>query len=274
MKRLLCATIALVALCAPVRAADLPVKALPPQFFVNTSGFYWGVEAGAGVQQASANGSPLFANSLVSGKLNADGGTVGGCIGYMTGHAASWYAIQGCLDYQNISSGLIVANQPVGIATRWSGTLEARWGGGVDPLGTISGLLGNIGVSGISFPTFAPVAPAGFDVGGAAPRSYIAAGAECFGVRGSVGSAEGADVACGPMLKVGAIWQIYKKNPAGLDVPTGNAVDVSAAVTWPSRGFELTNLGASGGGAPGFAGGVDTGTRYMGKVAVLLPVPR
>jgi hypothetical protein len=272
IKTLLYAGMAFILAGNAAGAADLPVMPVkaPPVFFVDTSGFYWGIEAGAGVQQASASGSPLFANSLVSGKLTASGGTVGGCFGYIKGHAAQWLGLQACVDYQNISAGEVVANQPIGIASRWSSTVEFRYGGTVDPLSMISSTLGGLGIGGITFPTFTPIPPAGVNVE-AGPRSYIAAGFEAFGVTGSVGSVNGADVAFAPMLKLGAIWQILDKTTGK---PTGNAVDVSAMVSWPMRGFEVTNLGASGGGAPGFTGGLDTGTRYMGKVAFLFPVPR
>jgi hypothetical protein len=270
MKRLLLATALLAWVDVSASAADLPVPPTKaPVFFVDTSGFYWGVEAGAGTQQTSASSS-LFANQLVSGKLEASGGTVGGCVGHIKGNAVHWLGLQGCLDYQNIQSSLAVAGVNVGVATRWSGTMEVRIGGTVDPLSMISTAFSGLGIGGITFPTFTPIPPAGVNVQ-AGPRSYIAGGFECFGVSGGIGTVTGADVACGPMAKIGAIWQILDKVTGA---PTGNAVDVSAMVSKPSRGFELTSLGASGGTAPGFSAGLDTGTRYMGKVAFLFPVPR
>jgi outer membrane immunogenic protein len=279
MKRIILATVAAAALCAPALAADLPAapyKAPAYVDFFSTPGFYWGIEAGAGVQNSSTS-SALFANQLVSGKLTADGGTVGGCLGFMRGNAAQWNGFQGCLDYQNIAASQTVANQSIGVASRWSGTLEFRLGGTTSQFANVQTALANLGISGVTFPTFTPVAPGGVDVNGSTPRSYVAGGGECVGMSGTVGAVGGANVACGPMLKLGAMWPVFNSKPgptgALVETATGGVVDVSASVTWLIRGFDINNIGGTSG-APMFSGGVDAGTRYQAKIAYLFPVPR
>lgn len=269
MKRTFLATMACLALAVGAgNAADLtgPIPAMPtkaPQDFFANPGMYWGIEAGAGVQQSSTASGTLFANSLVSGKLTADGGTVGGVFGYTWGNVTQWYAVQASLDYQNISTSQTVASQPVGVASRWSGMVEVRIGGST--LANLNTALANLGISGLSFfPTFTPVAPGGVNVGGVAARSYIAGGFEVVGLSGSVGTVTGANVGVGPMLGVGALWPVF--TAAG--VATGGAVSVEADVTWLMRGFSIDNLGGTSGG-PMFSGGVDTGTRYQIKIAYL-----
>jgi hypothetical protein len=280
-KRLLLGAACAVAFAGPALGADLPPSFKSPVAtgdFFSAPGAYWGIEAGAGVQNASTS-SALFANQLVSGHLTADGGTVGGIFGYMTGNALRWYGIQAALDYQNIAASQTVAGQPVGVASRWSGTVEVRIGGSTNPLANVQTALANLGIGNVTFPTFTPVPPGGIDINGSAPRSYAAAGGECVGMSGTIGAVGGANVACGPMLKLGAMWPVFTSKPsavpggAALETPTGGVVDVSASVTWLIRGFDINNVGGTSG-APTFSGGVDAGTRYQAKIAYLFPVPR
>lgn len=91
MKAVLLGTIALIALAAPVSAADLAaqpsIKALPMVARIyDWSGFYAGIDGGGGSAHQCWDvvnaGSLIFAPPLAMGCHNATGGTAGGQVGY------------------------------------------------------------------------------------------------------------------------------------------------------------------------------------------------
>jgi len=93
MKKFLLGTVALIAFAAPAAAADLaarPYKAPPAPIAVayDWSGFYIGVNGGWGSSQKCWDSVAPFAIAA-EGCHDADGGTVGGQIGYRW-QASSW----------------------------------------------------------------------------------------------------------------------------------------------------------------------------------------
>jgi hypothetical protein len=233
------------------KAADMPLKALPA---VATSGGYVCIETGAAVAQASANGG-LFATSLVQGNLIAAGGQVGGCGGYVWGNARSWWGIDVSADYQNIAAHSDMVGANVNIASRWSATQEVRFGGsGI--LSWLQGAISNLGLTGITFPTFSP--PTGNAHLSAAPHNYFAVGVREMGVEGTFGTAGGTTISIAPLVRAGAIWQVLDSTTGR---PTGSAIDVSAWVAWHNKGITVSNVfGTVGGPVVGPAGGNMTTT--------------
>jgi hypothetical protein len=264
MKRTIITGILLALAAGAAGAADLPAlitKApITPATLWDTGGLYVGLESGAAVANTST--SALGLNSLVSGNVKSDGGYIGGVVGYMKGSAAHWYAGECDASYRNISSGDVTAVMPGGstigvasVASRWSAGCEARVGGSVDPMTLLANAAGNIGLGSISFPTFNPVPPPGAHVA-AAPRTYIGAGFEAFGVSGNFGGVGGADVVWAPRVRIGALWQ--QLNSAG--TPTGGVFDVSGKIVLAKNGLEFSNV------FDPAAGAKFTGTTTMGNL--------
>lgn len=247
-------------------AADMPVKA--PNFsYPNSSGFYVGIDLGASVARASVNGSnPLFVNSLVSGNLNAAGGYVGGCVGYIKGAATSWWGIHSCADYQNITAS--APNMPISVASRWDSTTEVRFGGTINPLSLMFNTLSNIGFNGVSFPTFTPVAPTGLNLA-LTPRSYMAGGIDFKGIEGNFFQSGGTKVAIQPMLKAGAIWQVLNSDGRA----TGGVVDTYAKVAFGRHGVVVDNVFGTAGGPVVQRGSANLGTTYTAGLAYYFGIP-
>lgn len=243
-------------------AADLPpiITKGPQLFAFESSGWYIGVEAGAAVAKSNVGGnSTLFVNSLVNGNLTAAGGTIGGCVGWLKGKHDSWWGVHGCVDYQNITAGVVGNNVSAGIASRWSATQEVRFGGSI--IAWFTNILPNLGVTGLTFPSFSP--PSGAGILAAAPRTYWALGVTEIGVSGNFNDASGATVQVGPLVKAGAIWQSL--DTAGR--PTGGAVDAFAQVSFMGKGFSYnTGSGAT-------SGAANVGTIYRAGASYMFAVP-
>lgn len=254
MNRLLLAG-ALALLAGPAFAADMmPLKApAMAQTRSADSGFYFGAEMGAAVENTTAKGG-LFANALVNGNLTAGGGIVGGCAGYMRGGAARWWGLHGCVDYVNIAASNVGT---LGTATRWSATQEVRVGGSA-VLDYVQAVLPSFG-AGFTFPTFTPPSLNGFGFA-AAPKSYFALGVTEFGVSGHFGANSDVKVAVAPMLKAGAIWQVLDANGN----PNGGAVDTYARVTFAKKAIVLAQGGET----------INRGTGYQAGLAYYFAVPR
>ncbi|WFU80356.1 outer membrane beta-barrel protein [Bradyrhizobium sp. CIAT3101] len=103
MKAVLLGTIALIALAAPVSAADLAaqpsIKALPMVARIyDWSGFYVGIDGGGGSAHQCWDvvnaGSLIFAPPLAMGCHNATGGTAGGQVGYRWQIANSVFGLE------------------------------------------------------------------------------------------------------------------------------------------------------------------------------------
>lgn len=251
-------------------AADLPSPVLkaPALFAFETSGWYIGAEVGAAVAKPSVGGQGLFASALINGNLIAAGGTVGGCVGYIRGHAQSWWGLHACGDYQNISASVPVAGVAPGIASRWSATQEVRVGGDTI-INWIKSVLPNLGVTGFTFPTFTPPSTSGGINLAAAPHSYFAAGLTEIGISGSFGQSTGATVVVAPMVKAGAIWQAL--DAAGR--PNGGAVDVYAQVSFAGRGVTFNNVFAADGNLMS-GGSANMGTIYKAGIGYQFAPPR
>lgn len=251
----------------PALAADMPVKAPNFAYPLDLAGWYAGIDTGAAVSRASVTGSStLFANSLITGKLNAAGGYIGGCVGYIRGNVGSWWAVQGCGDWQNITASAPGIAASVG--SRWDSTVEVRLGGTINPVNLMLDTLSNLGVGGLAFPTFIPVAPGGISVA-VAPRTYMAGGIDFKGLNGDFFKANGTTVAVSPMIKTGAIWQVLNKNGQS----TGGVVDTYAKISFMDKGITVGNVFGTGG-APVVGGHASLGTTYTAGVAYYFGLPK
>ncbi len=265
MRKFLLATTALVAIAtAPALAADMAVKAVPPvPFTAAASGFYWGIGTYAGVAQSSVSGTNLFATSLVSSNLTADGAGVSGVLGYQHGSTAqlgfgNWWRIQGDVSYQNIAGGISVAGNSAGVASRWAA--EQEFDVGADVVSYIMSALGP--AASINFPTFTPQLPANIPVG--IPKQYFGGFVREFGLEGNFGAAHGVRVGIAPGVKTGFVFPTM-----GPDGKTnGGGIDLWASVSWATKGATLNNVFAAG--APLTIGAADQmGTTYLTGVTIL-----
>ena len=270
MRKLLIASAVLAAIAAgPAFAADMAVKApvVPPVPFTAAAlGMYWGVNAYAGVAQSNVSGQNLFATSLVSGNLTADGGGVGLVLGYQHGSTATlgfgnWWRIQADADYQNIQGGVTVPGNSASVASRWSATQEVDVG--ADVVTYIMSALGPNAV--INFPTFTPanLIPAGVQVG--IPKEYFGGFVREFGLNGQFGQATGVDVGVAPGIKTGFLFPTLGANGQ----PNGGGVDVWASVSWATKGLTLNNAFAANGTPLTTGAGAMMGTTYMTGVSIL-----
>lgn len=233
--------------------ATMPVKALA---FDTGSGWYCGVGTQAGVAQANVSGNNLFATSLVSGSLTADGAGVGGGCGWITnkGPLGSWMQIEVDGFYENITATM----GPVSVASRWSATEEIDIGiSAFSALQQAFTALGGANGLNLPFPSFTPSLPAGVAVA-AAPRQYIGFKAEQFGLTGNAFSAGGATIGWAPGLTTGWRWQTL--NAAGQ--PNGGSLKIYADVFWPQRGNTFDTDGGAITGASKFTTAYKLGVKY------------
>lgn len=238
------------AIAGPALGADLQLKA--PTYYTD-SGWYVGVHTGAAVAQTSVTGSDLFATSLVSGKLVADGGEVGGSFGWVKGRIDQdkWWGIASTISYQNISASSNVAGTNANVASRWSATQTVEFS--MTWLQQLTQVIPSISLTNV-FPGYTPIAPPGLNV--AAPHNFFAVGLREYGISGSFGMAGGTSWSVAPLLEMGAIWQVL--NPAGK--PTGGAAKAYAWVAFPGKGVTINGL--FGPGNPVTAAGANMGTQY------------
>jgi outer membrane immunogenic protein len=116
MKKFLLGTVALIAFAAPAAAADMaarPITKAPPApvaVIYDWSGFYIGANGGWGTSRKCWDFLPLAGGSIAEGCHDADGGTVGGQIGYRW-QAGTWvFGIEGqgnWADFQGSNVSLI-----------------------------------------------------------------------------------------------------------------------------------------------------------------------
>jgi hypothetical protein len=265
MRKFLLASASLITLALPAMAADMPVKAVPPvPFTVAASGFYWGVGTYAGVAQSNVSGNNLFATSLVSGNLTADGGGVDLIAGYQHGSTAllgfgNWWRIQADADYQNIQGGISVPGNSAGVASRWAATQE--FDVGADVVSYIMSALGPAAT--INFPTFTPQLPANIQVG--VPKQYFGAIIREFGMSGNFGAAHGVTVGIAPGIKTGFLFPTM-----GPDGKTnGGGIDLWASVSWATKGLTLNNVFAANGAPLTTGPGALMGTTYLTGISIL-----
>lgn len=251
-----------------VRAADMPVKAVPSAA-ANPGGIYVCAEAGAAVAKSEVSGNGgLFATSLVQGNLTAAGGTVGGCIGGWYGSDAFRWGWRVSADYENITASAPVPGANVSIASRWSAMQTVRMGG-ADPLTFFQAVLGNLGVQGFTFPTFTPPTFSGGGINLAAqPKLFVGLGVREAGIDGQFGMVGGSSVSVAPALEAGSIWQVL--NASGM--PTGGSVEVSVYTAWPGRGAVLNNVFGTQGG-PSLGGAANQGQVYGMRTAYNFAIP-
>jgi hypothetical protein len=255
-------TIAALLFAVPAYAADMPVKAPPqnsPFLLYNGSGFYIGLGTTSAVDQASVNGSNLFASSLVDGNLNAAGQSVDLEVGYIWGNAsvagiAQWARVYASGSYQNITGGISVPGNDASVASRWSAMQGIDVGADL-----VAKILTATNLQ-VAFPSFTPQLPSNVAVA-TTPREYFGAFFDEFGVNGSVGLANGVEVATAPGIRTGYLWQTVDSTGK----PNGGALDLGVAVAWPLKGMTFNDVFAAG--HPIQTGaGIDLGTQYKAYI--------
>lgn len=265
MRKFLLLTTAFTALAMPAFAADLPLKALPGQEFVNwtSSGWYVGGGAYGGVAQASVNGSSTLVTGLVSSNVQASGGGAELETGFVHGNTnilgfGNWYMLDVKGGYQNISGGSMVPGGSLGFSSRWSVTEQACVG--ADVIAAITSVFGNLGSN---WPTVSPnVLPANLQVG--IPKQCFGVQAREFGLGGNFGGANGTSVGVAPGLFSALVYPTLGTNGK----PNGNAVKVWTSIDWDTKGFTFNNVfGTSG--PVGVKTGISEGTTYMVGVDLL-----
>lgn len=235
----------------PAVAADLvKAPAIPanPFLTVNGSGFFFGVVGEGGVASGTVNG--LSFPALTGGSLTADGGSVGGSVGYIWGNCfgGSWCQVEAKALYQNISGG----NSAGGVNSTWDIRGEADVG--VQALNMLSSVLPSLSSG---FPTFNPsgLLPANVNVA-ANPRQYVGVTVDALQIGGNFGAATGQSWVVAPGAITGFRWQTLGSNGQ----PNGGSLNIYAQVQWLQRGVEFNNVFAAGG-APvteAAAGSLDT----------------
>lgn len=258
MKKFLMLSAAL--LCSTAAfAADLKIPPFPtksPFLDQSAGGWYVCVGTSAGVATATASGTNLFATSLVSGNLVADGASVDGCGGYIRngGPLGTWWRAELGAGYQNISGGIPAG----GFASHWRVYEEADVG--ADVFQSVLAAVGNIGGISSTFSAlgnFVPSLPANASVVGT-PKQYVGFVLEEKLIDGSFGAARGQTWTLAPGVKTGWIWQTTKDGKT----PNGNALEVFAQVTWPTQGASFGNVFATNGAPLTIGGAVKEGPEY------------
>jgi hypothetical protein len=268
MRNYLLLTAALTALAMPAMAADMAFKNPPVQVAAVTP-WYVGILTEADVAQSNVTGNNVFASSLVSGNLTATGGSVGGVVGYIGSCLGSWCRAQLTGAWANITgTNSVAATATTGaasasLASRWSATQEVDVG--IEWLQKIYAALPTLNI--VNFPTFTPIAPT-VPVG--APRQYVGIGLKEAGISGSFGAATGTQVGVYPMITGGFIWQTLGTN----GLPNGGAIDASAGVAFPVRGFTIGNAFASDGAPLTLGSGASLGTQYWTRLSYDFAVGR
>jgi outer membrane immunogenic protein len=115
----------------PAVAADYPLKAPPPPLWTWT-GFYVGVQAGAGWDHTRwTNGA-----GLTTGDIQGSGGVIGGTLGWNWQNGPWVFGIEGDLSWTNLNAVSAAAACVITCTTRvdWLGTLRARLGHTNGPL--------------------------------------------------------------------------------------------------------------------------------------------
>lgn len=258
----LLAATAIIATVLPAQAADLGVAPIYKAPFLpgSTGGWYIDIGTSAGVAQSSVSGTNLFATSLVSGNLTADGGSVDIGAGYIRngGPLGTWWQVRVGASYQNISGGT-----PSGsVSSRWRVTEEADIGADIFQQAlTAVGNVGNISTVFSSLNGFVPALPSNVSVG-ASPRQYVGFVLEESQLQGSFGAAQGQTWSIAPGVKTGWIWQTLGKD----NKPNGNALEVWASVAWPTQGATFNNVLATNGTPLTIGPAVKEGTTYRAGV--------
>jgi hypothetical protein len=249
---------------APVaHAADLPAPVYKaPVAAPAGTNWYVGILTEADVAQSNVSGTNVFATSLATGDLTATGGAIGGEAGYIGNCAIGWCRGKLTGEWSNISGTNSVAATATtsaasaAIASRWAATQEFDIG--MEWLQKLYAALPTLPT--LNFPSFTPITPS-VPVG--APRQYVGVGLKEAGLSGSFGAAQGTSVGVYPMITGGFIWPTL--NAAGK--PNGGAIDVSAGVAFPVKGFTMGNAFATNGSPLTFGGGANLGTQYWTRAS-------
>lgn len=263
MRKLLLGTVAFIALSVPAFAADMAVKAISPVPYVAPTTWFIGVLTEADVAQSNVSGTNAFATSLASGNLTATGGSIGGRVGFIGSGAIGWYRGLLTAEWANISGTNAVgatattSAASASIASRWSSTQEFDIG--VEWLQRVLAALPTLGNVNL-FPTITPITPT-VPVG--TPKQYIGVGLKEAGISGSFGMANGTTVGVYPMVTGGFIWPTLGTNGK----PNGGAIDASAGIAFPVKGFSMGNVFATNGAPLTFGAGANLGTQYWTRLS-------
>jgi len=267
MRKTILAAVALAVLSAPAFAADMPLKAPPPNPLTTwtASGYFWGAGTYAGVDNASTNGNTLLVPALVSSNVNAAGAGVEAIFGYIHGNTnlvgfGNWYMLEAKGAYQNIQGGTSVAGGSSSFWSRWSATQDACVG--ADVITALTSVIGNLGVS---WPTWTPSLPANVQVG--IPKQCLGVEVREFGLGGQFGGAGGTTTAIAP----GLITQFIYPTLASNGTPNGGAIKLWASADITTKDLEFTNLFGKTG-PVGVNPSVSQNKTYLAGVDFALPV--
>ncbi len=259
-KSILLAT-SLAALSIPAMAADLPLKAAPAPA-ASGSGWFVGILTEADVAQSKVSGNNIFATSLATGDLTATGGAIGGEVGFIGSCMGSWCRGKLTGEWSNISGSNVVASTgttsaaSAAVASRWSSTQEFDIG--MEWLAKVMAALPTLPVA--NFPTITPITPS-VPVG--APHQYVGVGVKEAGISGTFGASNGTTVGIYPMITGGWIWPTLDTSGK----PNGGAIDASAGVAFPVKGFTMGNAFATNGAPLTFNAGASLGTQYWTRLS-------
>jgi outer membrane immunogenic protein len=124
MKKLLLATIGLVALSGSASAADMAVKAAPPPYIApiyNWTGFYIGANGGWGQSHSCVDFLDVTGVAVAQGCRDRSGGLVGGQLGYRW-QASQWvFGLEAQGDWADLSNQRVAFNPALSTRTKTSG---------------------------------------------------------------------------------------------------------------------------------------------------------
>lgn len=209
----------------PAVAADMAVKAIDQAFPYGTSGWYWGV----GTLAATTNAEVTLPANGATGNITTAGAGIGPVVGYHSGSAHSFKAIEGAVYWQNLGGSQGFDQKgAVGADTRADFSASGRVKiGGVGIMSTLGSLLPGLGLGGV-----APLVPA--PVTGQPNMPYFAIGFDVNKVSASIIGVETKGWQVTPTIGMGFISQIMDPITGR---PTGYVTDVSAEYTPAGRGF-------------------------------------
>jgi hypothetical protein len=236
-------------------ATDLAVKARPIAYPYMGSGCYFGVNAEGGAAQSNVSGNGLFLTGLASGNMIAAGGSVGGSVGCIYGNGTNWVAVQGNLNYQNITGAVEAPGGSFGVSSKWQASQVVKFGG-------FPALLSWLPNLGLNFPVLAPPAnaPVGLNIVTLTSQPYVMVGAQEFDNSGWFQAQSGHSVGVAPLVGAGVINQITDTSGK----PSGAVLDTYAKVVFAGKGFTINDVGSN----PNLGAAANLGTQYFAGVAI------
>lgn len=114
----------------PAVAADYPLKAPPPPIWTWT-GFYVGINAGAGWIHTRQDASPVPGTT---GDIQGSGGVIGGTLGWNWQNGPWVFGIEGDWDWTNLRANGGACVPACNTNVNWLATVRGRFGHAMGPL--------------------------------------------------------------------------------------------------------------------------------------------